>query len=573
MSKTFLPGYTLSEPPVITIGDIDTPPADDATLLSYLSSEKRVPTAPSQERKTDCHLLDLDEIVSFYEMDEGLNIANPNDDLLILPEESPMYSIPSQSKKSHRKKGNKKARRADIEKEAKSLLDEPNSAVKKLPLGNLLTAASSEQKPKLTERALYRILTNKYTFGCYGSTLYVQDYDGVYSEVTKDTIAKLLMDTLTEEEKEYFSISKSRLVRDWLLSSSEVRSNQLEFPKDRVLFANGCFDIVAKKAVTMKKKDFFVTRINAQYLPDEDLYCPYFDAYLETSSGGDESIKKRICSMLGYLLLAGYPGKKILVLGTAKDSGKSVIMRFFQRLVGPELVSGQTPFDMTDSHASSEFSGKMVNAAMDIPATVLKPSAVGLMKTLSGGDLVSLNPKGKSRRSQICFTKQVLGTNAAIKLQRFDEAFWNRVTIIPYIYSVLPKNQIFNLEEKLWEERDAIVTKCMKAARKLIKNDYVFPECNVADKIKDSWIGWPSYAKEFLERYCIAEEDAYTPSTLLYDAYMQYCNDRSYPHGTRTGFIRFAKNLFGIPLDEPARSMLNGVQRRGLPNVRFLGEL
>lgn len=570
MSKHFQPGYILSEPPVITIGDVSTTPEDESPLLNDPASEKRVPVAPSPETKTDDHLISMDEVVSFYEMDAGLDIEISYDANLIPPELSTMYFIPSQTKKNRSKKPKEKAKKSDIAQEVMSLLDESDIAAKKFPPAAIPTVTSTEQKPRLTERTLYRILTNKYTFGCFGSTLYVQD-DGVYSEVTRETIAKLLMDTLTEEEKDYFTIKKSSSVRDWLFSSSEVRSNQLVFPKDRVLFANGCFDIVAKKAVSTKKKDFFLTRINARYLPYEDLHCPYFDAYLETSSGGDESIKKRICAMLGYLLLAGYPGKKILVLGTAKDSGKSMIMRFFQRLVGPELVSGQTPFDMTDSHASAEFSGKIVNAPMDIPAIKLKPPAVGLMKALSGGDLISLNPKGKSRRSQFCFTKQILGTNAEIKLQQFDEAFWNRITIIPYVHSIQPEHQIFNLEEKLWEERDAIVTKCMKAARKLIKNDYAFPECEAADRIKDSWIGWPAYAKSFLEQYCIVEESAYTHSTPLYEAYVRYCQEHTLPYGSQKSFICYAKKLF--PSDGNPHRMIDGVQRRGLPDVRFLGEL
>ena len=369
------------------------------------------------------------------------------------------------------------------------------------------------------------------------------------------------------EQKDNYSSRKARQVRDWLLADSEIKKNQLIFPKRQVLFTNGCFDIVAKTAVPIYQNDFFVTRIDARYLPDEDyLPCPHFDAYLESTSGGDKGIQRRICAMIGYLLLPGYPGKKILVLGTAKNSGKSVIARFIQRLVGAELVSGQTPFDMTENHALSEFSGKIANMAMDVPAMVLKPSAVGLMKTLSGGDVVSMNPKGLARRSQICFTKQVIGTNASLQLQVYDEAFWTRVVVIPYIYSIPAEDQIFDLEEHLYRERHAVVTKCMKAARQLIKNNYEFPECTVAEAMKDLWIGWRANAEAFLRRYCV-EEGSFTSSTVLFSAYSQYCAQRGIPCGEMAGFIRLAKKLF--PTEGNARVQHQGVQKRGLPGVRF----
>lgn len=393
----------------------------------------------------------------------------------------------------------------------------------------------------------------------------------MYSLVNDRMVEKLLVATLTKEQKENFKISTARGVLRWLQASEEIGKNQLVFPKTKVLMANGCFDIETKKPVEIEDSDFFVCRINAQYLPGEKRPCPNFDRYLETSSGGDESIKRRICAMLGFLMLPGYPGKKILVMGMAKNSGKSMISRFFQKLVGPELVCGQTPFDMNEKHALSEFRGKIANIAPDLPSMVIKPGPIGTIKSLSGGDLVSVNPKGKDRQSLFCFTKQILGTNSPIKLQQFDEAFWDRVEIIPYIHSISQANRIDNLEELLFEERDAIVTKCLKEARRLVRNGYQFPECAVADAMKDSWIGWQAYAKVFLQTHCAAEVGCFTPSTPLYNAYLQYCQENTLPYGTMTGFVTFAKKLF--PSTGNSHPMIHGTQLRGLPDVRFLETL
>ena len=378
------------------------------------------------------------------------------------------------------------------------------------------------------------------------------------------------MSTLTKDQQKKFRINAAKAVFSRLLASEEITNKQLTCPTTKVLMANGCFDLLTKKPAKIEDSDFFVCRINAQYLPDKKLPCPYFDRYLETSSGGNKSIQDRICAMLGYLFVSGYPGKKILVLGMAKNSGKSMICRFFQRLVGPELVCAQTPFDMSENHALSEFRGKIANIAPDLPATIIKPLSVGRMKALSGGDRISINPKNQDRISAFCYTKQVLGTNAPLRLQMYDEAFWERIEIIPYLYSIGPDKRDEHLEERLMEERDAIVTKCLKYASRLIRNGYQFPACEEADIMKDSWIGWHAYAKEFLEKYCVAEEGAYTHSTPLYTAYMRYCQEHKLLYGSQKGFICYAKKLF--PSDGNPYRMIDGVQKRGLPDVRFLGE-
>lgn len=317
----------------------------------------------------------------------------------------------------------------------------------------------------------------------------------------------------------------------------------------------------------MKDQDFIVTRINANYLPHEELTCPYFDAYLESTSGGDESIKRRICAMIGYLLLPGYPGKKILVLGTAKDSGKSMFSRFVQSLVGQDQVCAQSPFETTERHALAEFAGRTINMALDIPSSLLKPSTVSLMKTLSGGDLVSVNPKGRDRYSQICFAKQVLGTNAPIRLQQYDEAFWSRVTIIPYLHSIRQENQIHNLESKLLKERDAIVTMCIREAQELIENGYEFPKCPVAEEMKDVWIGWQPYAADFLSNCCDERSGAFTPTRKLYSAYLQYCQERGCPATSEKGLVAYAKHQF--PNVQSGRTMIDSIQSRGLANLFF----
>lgn len=562
----------------VIIGGVDTPreksdPSDNFPSHTVME-EPLAPPDVDEVVEINQHVKTLDEVLPFYQdPNERYYTIGFSENAKIEPlEKCSINHIPKKKKKSSSKKSPSNQYLFEIWDDDSRNKEDDGCALRQM----IMPTVSTIQLPKkgmFTEDDLHRTLTEKYLFGVYGSSLYVRDYSGAYSEVTVRAVRRLLLETLTNDERKRLKISLAKNVYDRLLDSPEVRGNSLVFPQDRLLFSNGVYNIRTKLPVDIQASDFFTTCIHANYLPNSKLYCPFFDAYLESVSGGDKTIKRRICAMLAYLMLPGYPGKKIIVLGMAKDSGKSAIIRFFQRLIGPELVCAQTPFDMCESHALSEFSGKMVNTIMDMPATAIKPAGVGFMKTLSGGDMISINPKGRDRRSIICYTKQVLGTNSPLRLQQFDAAFWERIVIIPYLYSINHEDQIPDLEERLWEERDAIVTKCMKQAKKLLESGYDFPPCPEADAMKDSWIGWQAHAKNYILSNCIAEVGTFTPSTPFYDAYLQYCNENSLPYGTSTAFIRLLKNLFDIPLDEEMREMVDGKQRRGIRDVSFIGAL
>ena len=546
-----LPNYEVADVPIITISGYDEP------------GELKAPSSLE-----DNHCIPFDVVEGWYAESGDLTIDIPKK-VVHLPTDDFGRTIDLSEKVKKPKKKEKKQKNSKKELIQRLLANYEED--EKTPAAMKIAFPPEIQKGQgfLSEDNLYGILTKKYRFGCYGSDLYVRGTNGVYSLVNIRTVDRLLM-ALPKEQLGKFKISTAQGVLRRLKASEEITENQLIFPKTKILMENGCFDLLTKKPAKINDSDFFVCRIKAKYLPGEKLFCPNFDRYLETSSGGDESIKRRICAMLGYLMLSGYPGKKILVLGVAKNSGKSMIARFYQRLVGPELVCGQTPFDMSETHALSEFLGMIANMPMDIPAAYIKPPSVGTMKVVSGNDLVSVNPKNQDRRSVNCYTKQVLGTNAPIRLQQYDEAFWERIEIIPYIHSIDTNDRIDNLEDLLFEERDAIVTKCLKAARDLLKNNYEFPPCPVAEKMKNAWIGWNQHAKKFLLTNCVVEEGAYTHSSQLYDTYVQYCQDHALPYGSQKAFICYAKGLF--PSDGNPHRMINGVQLRGLPDVRFLGE-
>ena len=81
------------------------------------------------------------------------------------------------------------------------------------------------------------------------------------------------------------------------------------------------------------------------------------------------------------------------------------------------------------------------------------------------------------------------------------------------------------MEDKIWDERDAVVTKSLHYARKLVKLNYKFPEIPQVDDAK--CIVRDSIAKtvgKFVQKSCdMSEPKAVTATEDLYNAYLDYC--------------------------------------------------
>ena len=96
------------------------------------------------------------------------------------------------------------------------------------------------------------------------------------------------------------------------------------------------------------------------------------------------------------------------------------------------------------------------------------------------------------------------------------------------------------LEDKIWDERDAVVTKSLHYARKLVKLNYKFPEIPQVDDAK--CIVRDSIAKtvgKFVQESCdMSEPKAVTATEDLYNAYLDYCKEKDMWACSQTVFTK-----------------------------------
>lgn len=353
------------------------------------------------------------------------------------------------------------------------------------------TKAHKEEKAKrLTLGYLEQELRKNYFFVKDGSgKLYFFDGE-IYRRIDRKVFLKLLRRILPEKQQQKFcSTNILNSLEEWMLEESGVREiSRQEEARDRykIAFRNGVWDAKSQEWMEFSENIFVFRQIDARF--SENCREPeQFLRFLHTMSGGDDEIVEQIWEMIGYLLLPTMEGKCFFVFGTAPDSGKSIFANFLSDVLGREHVSRRELSKLRGQFALGPLLGKWLNVSMELQNKVLTDEEVANLKILTGEETIQVEKKFQEATAERMACKMVFGTNSPLRCQTYDEAFWNRVRIIPFSHTCPKNEQDLDLKDKLLAERDQIMTIAARKAGVLIENKFVFKESEAAAKMKESW--------------------------------------------------------------------------------------
>lgn len=235
-------------------------------------------------------------------------------------------------------------------------------------------------------------------------------------------------------------------------------------------------------------------------------------------------------------------------MGEAPDSGKSLLGNFIESLFNERYVSNIALNDFNKEFSLAPIVGSAVNISLDLPASTLNASAVSKLKMLTGNDTININKKYVSEIRYKNRAKFLFATNKSIKLSQRDDAFWNRLVYIPFDNSIPKEKQKRDLMEKFKQEKNAIVSKALMYAKKLIDNDFQFPTTSKIQQRMSEWRGEEDKTiNSFLQECC--EMDASFKGELvgnLYSTYCEYCEENCFSIQKRIVFKRFLQEQVGL---------------------------
>lgn len=427
---------------------------------------------------------------------------------------------------------------------------------------------SGKKDEMIYEYDVAEYLANHYQAGLFEGIPYIR-MDGVDVALNKMMVGSLIDNSLKRVSKRKIQSNAFNGIQTWLQIILNRQGRILQRDPELMLFTNGCFNFyTGEKIPESRLRDkFFPVRINASFYPDEELETPVWDKFLENCSGGVPEINLLMQEFVGYMLSPSEPDQ-IMLLSPCAGSGKSVLGNFTRELLGMDKTCAIALSNFGKSFEVSQIYGKVANFCLDISGQVLNDAVVAMLKRLTGaGDPETINIKYKDPFSYINYAKLAFACNeGGLRLRTPDTGLARRLVCVPFLVPC-PKNQMDKrLREKLWAERDGIVTKViLNALRDLYRRDYSFTYTVEGERLKKKYMRTvePS-VQMFVDAVCCISPEEREWTSELHKEYVRYCEENDLEPVSRK---KFAPMIYSLPGVHQHKFQKNYVQLQGAEGI------
>lgn len=338
-------------------------------------------------------------------------------------------------------------------------------------------------------------------------------------------------------------------------------ADDLNTHAELINLSNGTLDVETGRLLPHDKEFRFTYTVQAAWL-DEVIpaSCPAFDQFCRSSLDSDPAKRQLLLEFIGYILLDNNGGKCALFLQGQPSSGKSVIVEFISRLFWPELVSHIPLHQLEDRFFRAELAGRKLNDAGEIAGRAL--ADISIFKAVTGNDQIAGEFKGQTPfyfrlRCKLLFAGNTLPTTTETDT---TDAFLNRIRVLLFNHSVAPEDQDKGLPDKLWEERDVVVTLALQAVQKLVQRNFEFTLPDDSRQFLDSFALRGNAVSAFVEECCTLDAEARVFNVELYAAFERFSKRNGLKVLSRTKFYEL---LSGLPHVAAKRLRIGSENRQG----------
>lgn len=407
-------------------------------------------------------------------------------------------------------------------------------------------------KKKLVESGMPSIyectrqLKEKVPIKCIGNKLFY--YDGrCYQPLDKQKIVSLFRQYVRDDLYNCRSMKLFHELYDYLLADSDIQCEcDIRRLSNLAVLANGIYNVKSGKLQDFDSSVIALSYVNANYV--ENAECPKFDKFLRDVTGNDSVLIERLWMFLGYIFTQSLDAKAFFVMGHASNSGKSVLGKFIENLYDKQYVSSIALSDFNGDFSMGTLVGAAVNISLDLPNSRLNATAVSKLKMLTGGDMITINEKYLPQFQYQNRAKFIFASNHPLKLTEDDEAFWERLVYLPFDFSIDKENQKVNLLDKLLREKDAVVSKALRYAKKLMESHYQFPTTDEIERRICEWRGINVDTIEAFIKKCCDIDVLYKGEIIedLYSRYIRFCDDEKEKPKARNDFKKYLEAQVGL---------------------------
>ncbi len=282
--------------------------------------------------------------------------------------------------------------------------------------------------------------------------------------------------------------------------------------------ANGLYDLDTNTLLPHSSDFLAFTQIAAPYdpsAPKPERFLRVLHELLE----GDADRVAVVQEIFGACLDPKLTIKFFFAFVGLTNNGKSVVIAVLRAMLGEANVSSQTLEQLAARFGTWPLLGKLLNAIGDQSAVELEET--GWLKTLTGGDLIGFEQKGRDPIYAPNTAKIGFSCNEMPPLKDRTDATWGRMVAVPFNYAVPAekKNSAFLLPETWNNELPGILNWALEGLARLRAKGQ-FTRSAECEKLKAEYRTLSDPARTFLlEHYEAGSDgDAVTASQL----YQQY---------------------------------------------------
>lgn len=366
-----------------------------------------------------------------------------------------------------------------------------------------------------------------------GSECY-QYKDGVYNEASS-AVRNIIKNMVSYDNL----IQHSKIMECYRLLTDDTRiqksSNELNSHANLINFKNGVWDIDKRKLMPHDSK--YLQTIQIPH--NVNNYVPFtqtrlYDFFRKTKLNKEDI--KMMLKYMAYCMTTDYGLKTFMILVGQSNTGKSVLIRFVETLVGKQNTSALSMHELNMRFYPSQLYNKLLNSCADNKTLPL--SSIENLKKITGGDLIMHEKKGKEPFFFTSFAKLLFSFNQLpLQLEEKSNAFYKRMRILKMNNELFLNNDYVN--DLCSEEGVEEVIPYLLSLLPLKE----IPRTKVSNACVESLRQDSDSVHAFISRRCVEDKHGVVSKDDLYQSYTEFCIETGREAHKKHGFMRALRSL------------------------------
>ena len=344
-------------------------------------------------------------------------------------------------------------------------------------------------------------------------------YDGkAWHELHNDDVSHALVGDMLKSLPQDSTVGGTYRILGRLCHNPGVRIN--EIPDNLILYQNGVLDLSTGVLMAHDPGYFTTNILPYDYTPAA--VAPRWHTFLHDIFEGDQERISLLQEWFGYMISNSNRYHKILFMLGPSRSGKGIIGKVLEQIVGPYNFSGCELHAFASDSFLESLRTRSVAFNGDVARNTGRASAdivIARLKGISGGDAISFDRKYKGNISQVLPTRITLSGNNVPNLFDDSGALASRMLILNFNISYLNRED-HTIYDQVQHELAGIAAWALLGLQRLTANDrFTVPEAGriEAEFIADTY----SPLRQFVNDRCsVGLDESYKIScTTLFDRY------------------------------------------------------